>query len=70
MKRLSESAWFAAFMTWRRERRAVVDPADMGTAFGLDSITVVEFDASVASERASDATARDWRRRLARRSRL
>ena len=69
MKLLSESAWFNAFKAWRRPRRDGADPAEMGTAFGLDSITIVDFDETVTGEAAA-AAPRDWQRRLARRSRL
>jgi hypothetical protein len=58
--------WLAGLRAaWRRARHGP-DPADMGTAFGLDSITVVEFEAG-----APPATPpAPWERRLARRSRL
>ncbi len=41
----------------------------MGTAFGLDSITVVDFESSQQPGPASRAPG-DWERRLDRRSRL
>jgi len=48
MKRLFDSTWFAALKRWRAPRRVDPDAGDMGTAFGLDSITVVDFDTTVA----------------------
>jgi hypothetical protein len=69
MKLISDSAWFIAFKSWRRARRVEADPADMGTAWGLDSITVVDFD-EAAGPSAATVPPRDWQRRLARRSRL
>jgi hypothetical protein len=70
MKLISDSAWFTAFKAWRRRRREDADPADMGTAWGLDSITVVDFDDSAGPATAATLPPRDWQRRLARRSRL
>ena len=72
MKLLSDTAWIAAFRAWRGQRRLQHDPAEMGTAFGLDSITVIDFDHSTSAvEKAGAApAASDWHRRVARRSRL
>ena len=43
----------------------------MGTAFGLNSITVVDFDSTQdPREGGTSATANDWHRRVTRRSRL
>ena len=69
MKLISNSAWFTAFKAWRQRRRDDADPAGMGTAFGLDSITIVDFD-DTAPATAATVPPRDWQRRLARRSRL
>ena len=38
-------AWLAALGAWRDPRSALADPADMGTAFGLDA----SFSASAPS---------------------
>jgi len=70
MKRLFDSTWFTALTRWRTQRRAAPDAGDMGTAFGLDSITVVDFETSAAGSQFSDSAMTDWHRRLARRSRL
>ncbi len=69
MKLLPHTAWFAALRSWRGLRRRGQEPADMGTAFGLDSITVVDFDSTQYPESTSRAPG-DWARRLDRRSRL
>lgn len=69
MKLLSTAAWFAALKAWRAPRRAGPDPADMGTAFGLDSITIIDFDPSDLQSETAAAAPR-WQRRLARRSRF
>jgi len=70
MKRPSPFAWFAALRSaWGRTRHDRTDPADMGTALGLDSITVIEFEASRAPASVRPALP-PWQRRLARRSRL
>jgi hypothetical protein len=67
MRFFPTTGWLAGLRSaWRRARRGP-DPADMGTAFGLDSITVVEFEASAAPPTTPPAP---WERRLARRSRL
>ena len=70
MKLLTDTAWFIALKTWRAQRHCDEDPAAMGTAYGLDSITVVDFEPSSPSGEAGAAGPRDWNRRLARRSRL
>ena len=70
MKLLFDTAWFTALTRWRTERRADPDAGDMGTAFGLDSITVVDFEASVGPSEFGNSTMTDWQRRVARRSRL
>jgi len=69
MKLFPFAAWFSALTATRRERRRDADPADMGTAFGLDSITIVDFEPSDAPP-APTPSRPDWQRRLARRSRL
>ena len=51
MKLLFDTAWFTALTRWRAERRVDPDAGDMGTAFGLDSITVVDFEAERRTER-------------------
>jgi hypothetical protein len=70
MKLISDSGWFTAFRAWRRRRREGADPADMGTAWGLDSITIVDFDEPAGPASVATAPPHDWQRRLARRSRL
>jgi hypothetical protein len=71
MKFLPDAAWFHAFRAWRGQRRERHDPAEMGTAFGLDSITVIDFESTSAPESvAGSPVASDWHRRVARRSRL
>ena len=72
MKLLSEPGWLAALRSvWRRARERDADPADMGTAFGLDSITVVEFEPSAGPADSGAASLSPWQQhRLARRSRL
>ena len=42
----------------------------MGTAFGLDSITIVDFDSTQHPSADSVAQPSGWERRVARRSRL
>lgn len=69
MKLLPQTGWFAALRSWRGLRRRDQEPADMGTAFGLDSITIVDFDSTQYPESTSRAPG-DWARRLDRRSRL
>lgn len=68
--KLLPDPWFTALKAWRLRRRAGKEPADMGTAFGLDSITVVDFEPTAAPSEAGTAPVSDWHRRLARRSRL
>ncbi|MGH8796455.1 MAG: hypothetical protein ACREXI_05315 [Caldimonas sp.] len=70
MKLLPETGWFTALRAWREQRRTGQDPGDMGTAFGLDSITVVDFDSTQAPVEGGSRRAGDWQRRLTRRSRL
>jgi hypothetical protein len=70
MKRLTDSAWFTALTSWRTQRRRAQDPADMGTAFGLDSITVIDFESSAVPGESGTGSAPDWHRRVTRRSRL
>ena len=71
MKLFPATAWFAALRNWRGQRGAGQDPAEMGTAFGLDSITIVDFGpTSIPDESDRSAAALDWPRRLARRSGL
>jgi len=70
MKLLSPSAWLSALRSaWQRARWEESDPAGMGTALGLDSITVIEFEASRAPGDVR-APLPPWQRRLARRSRF
>ena len=70
MKLLFDTAWFIALTRWRAGRRVDPDAGDMGTAFGLDSITVVDFDASTGPSEFGNSTMTDWQRRVERRSRL
>jgi hypothetical protein len=70
MKITSPFGWLPALRSaWRRARRDDVDAAGMGTALGLDSITVIEFETS-GPRRDAKAALPPWQRRLARRSRL
>jgi hypothetical protein len=67
MKLFSCPSWMAAFKAWRRRaHHHAADAGDMGTAFGLDSITIVDFEPSEAPA----TKAPSWQRRLDRRSRL
>lgn len=71
--KLLPDPWLAALKAWRLQRRAGragKEPADMGTAFGLDSITVIDFEPTAAPGEAGPAPASGWHRRLTRRSRL
>ena len=70
MKLFPGATWFAALRSWRGQRRRGQEPADMGTAFGLDSITVVDFDTTQHPGPDSAHAAAGWQRRLTRRSRL
>lgn len=72
MKFLPAIAWFDAFRAWRGSpRRRDQDPAEMGTAFGLDSITIVDFQSGSAGEAvAASPTPAAWQRRIVGRSRL
>lgn len=71
MKLFTDTAWFAALRSWRGQRRRGQEPADMGTAFGLDSITVVDFDSTQHPDAGGAAlAAAGWQRRVTRRSRL
>ena len=67
MKLFSYPAWIAAFKAWRRRPYPrSTDPGDMGTAFGLDSITIVDFEPSEVPTTKPPS----WQRRIDRRSRL
>ena len=70
MKLLPDTGWFTALRAWREQRRTDQDPGDLGTAFGLDSITVVDFDSTQAPVESGSLSAGDWQRRVARRSGL
>ena len=70
MKLLFDTAWFTALTRWRAERRVDPDAGDMGTAFGLDSITVVDFEASAGPSEFANSAMTDWQRRVTRRSGL
>jgi hypothetical protein len=64
-------AWLASFSRRRGGRGAANDPADMGTAFGLDAITPPRVDVVAPSEqRAGPAPGPAWDHRVVRRSRL
>ncbi len=69
MKLISAVAWLAALASRRPPRRAEPDPAEMGTAFGLDSITLVDPLAPSESSLGSE-TPGSWEQQAARRSRL
>lgn len=45
--------WLKALTARRAERRRGPDPADMGTAFGLDAITVIDEEAAASIARSS-----------------
>lgn len=70
--KLFDTAWFNALR--RRRYRAREDTSsdfgDMGTAFGLDSITVVDFDTSIAPSEFKNSAMTEWQRRVTRRSGL
>ena len=71
MKLLPHTAWLRALRRWRDPRRKAQDPAEMGTAFGLDSITVIDFESTSAQDGTASSSAQpDWQRRVARRSGL
>ena len=70
MKLITDTAWFSALKDWRGRRRAGQEPADMGTAFGLDSITVVDFESTADPHTQGGAASVGWERRVTRRSRL
>ena len=42
MNLFAGARWLMTLRSRRASRRQVSDPADMGTAFGLDAITVLE----------------------------
>jgi hypothetical protein len=42
MKLIAGARWLLALTSRRAPRRRGTDPADMGTAFGLDAITTLE----------------------------
>ena len=67
MKLFSALAWLNALRSRRATRRDDLDPAEMGTAFGLDSITLLD-----ESPRSGwpEETLAPWEQRLAGRSRL
>jgi len=71
MKLTSPFGWIPALRSaWRRARREDADPAGMGTALGLDSITVIDFEPTRAPKGPPSTPLPPWQRRLARRSRL
>jgi hypothetical protein len=75
MKLITDAAWFRALKGLRHRSPVAPDAADMGTAFGLDSITIVNMDEDGREPHGlvdafATPAARDWHRRLARRSRL
>jgi hypothetical protein len=64
MKFLPDMAWWAALMNRRhRPTAARLDPADMGTAYGLDSITIIDFEPTRAPIGAAAAEPGQWQRR-------
>lgn len=68
MKLFSALAWLNALRSRRKRRRGEPDPAEMGTAFGLDSIT--RLDSSLLSQwPPAGAASSAWEQRLVRRSR-
>jgi len=49
MKLIAKARWLFALASRRPPRRRGADPADMGTAFGLDAITTLEGDLDTIS---------------------
>ena len=71
MNLASTMAWLGSFGRRRRGRGAATDPANMGTAFGLDAITPQRVDlVAPGSQRTGAAACPAWDRRVVRRSRL
>ena len=76
MKLITDAAWFRALRGLRRRSPVAPDAADMGTAFGLDSITIVCDDDTdsaapgLKGEASGGQSVPNWLRRLERRSRL
>jgi len=61
------SAWWAALLRWRRSAVAHSDPAEMGTAFGLDATLIPSESFAGDTPIARDGNERAWERRLVRR---
>ena len=72
MRLLPNLTWFAALLESRARRPVRCDPANMGTALALDSITIVDdLEAALAAEAKAPSTkANDGQRCAERRSRL
>ncbi|MBC7480578.1 MAG: hypothetical protein H7337_01355 [Rhizobacter sp.] len=71
MNLASTMAWLTSFVRRRGGRGAASDPADMGTAFGLDAITPQRVDlVTPPAQRTGPTPCAAWDRRVVRRSRL
>lgn len=71
MNLASTLGWLRSFGRRRGRRGAAIDPADMGTAFGLDAITPQRADVvSPRAQRTDPVACPAWDRRVVRRSRL
>ena len=55
MNLFAGARWLLSLGSRRASRRQGSDPADMGTAFGLDAITILEPESVSASELSDDA---------------
>ena len=56
MNLFAGARWLLTLGSRRANRRPGSDPADMGTAFGLDAITTLEPEAGGESQLRDDAT--------------
>jgi hypothetical protein len=71
MNLIAGARWLLALTSRRATRRRGSDPADMGTAFGLDAITTLEADLDSGLREAQPVTQSSrFEHRLRRRSRL
>lgn len=73
MKMFRPMSFLAALLPQRSTAHVSGDPADMGTAFGLESVTVVETERTGREPTALETTAAaedHWERRANGRSRI
>ena len=71
MNLVAGARWLLSLTSRRASRRHHSDPADMGTAFGLDAITILEPESpGEAQQREADLTPSRLELRLHRRSTL